>query len=1257
MRRHPLLLALVLSATLAGCGEINVRPAADIHVVTSPPSTEVDALVERFFGEGAQAPELEAELRSALLKYPTSGALHEVAAYSAVLAANDHAAWEHFLLAAADTHNPDAALDIMELSRMNRTRSETLATVDALERIAKQNPDVEVRARAHSARGGFLRALGHRDEAEGDLAALGFVRTMKVIGAFDNEDGKGLAEAYPPESKVDLSTEVPGTTVAIRWRTAETILGFASVPLQDLVYPNQGAVAYAVFWVRVPAATEATLRISTEVPVAAWVDHGEVAREDRVQHWGLDNVTAPVTLRAGWNEVLVKSAVKSGAWHLAARITDRDGNAIPNLTTTVEPQPTAPRAPPPKASATAKRDTGHRADFAAARRLVLSGLHQPGLGAFEKELASSPSNAVLRYFTADAAERDRQLERALDLLASGASDKNSPLGFLQARASIYREKDLWTQAQRDLARVIAECPQARVARMDMADLLAKRTWHSDRVALLLDVVRRWPDSAWAFSSLGGAFEAQGYPGKAEQAYKKAVALDPSYASALRALRRLAETRRDTSAVEATFDRLAAADPLDVSDQLAHAEFERTRARAADAKALLMVLVARSPDHPTPFVRLAQMAEERGDTPKAVAFYQMAQDRDPRDSWLAERLQFLKPPTEDALSPYVATDEDVEHAVHRATAKGDAASHVETLLSDTATLLNSDGSVRLVVTQVLRALTQRGRDELVRLGLPSGQVRVLKAYAETTDGRRQDASSVEKTSVRFRNLEVGSTVVLQFASYPRRTGALADDYFQDYGFGTLGRHIDRMRWVIVASKNKAMQVDADARVKHTVTEASPWVVHQFVRDDVAAIPGEQSMVPIADLVAHVVVTTVPTWDSYIRWEKAILDESFPADPAIDALAAKLTTGATTPRDKLAKLFAFVAEEVRYQQEYESILAGWQPHRSSVVLERKYGDCKDKATLLIALARAVSVKVNFVVLATHGLGHPTHSVVLPHFNHAIAYIPVQPGVEEPFFLDPTVDALDLWNLREDDQGSAGLVLDPTTGTWNWIDIPYQAPNFQDTRWKAELDVASPEKVTAKSHIEYRGSTASSLRTALRNADQSRQVYDVVATSQFPAAKVLTASSPDHESLVHPLAIDEELDLAASVRHEGDHYRLTFPFHADSAKTRLNERQTPLDLGPLESSESEIVVRMSKDVRLVEKPAPVEVVDPCFRVRRTVTGDATTVTLKEEFEQTCTRVSVEDYPRFRAALDRARSLLDAAVVFDKAQGKPAGERASKK
>ncbi len=1246
---------LALALLGAGCASTVSLPVVDVPIVASEPSPDVEAVVGRFFADGPASPTFANELRAALAQHASSGSLHEVAGYWALLRGDDHGAWEQFLLAATDVHHAGADLDLYELSRLDLTRSELDTTERTLAKLAPASPDAAVRTRAAYLRAAYLRLLGRREEAARAIGELGFVRSVEVLGAFDNEDGKGFAEAYPPESSVDLGAVASGAVLPVRWRKIDALPFAATIPLGDTVHPSQQAVAYSALWVTVPSSTNAVLRLSTDAPIAAWVDHALVVREDRIRHFGLDNVSAPIALHGGHNQILVKSGVKTGPWNLGIRLTDPAGAPLPGAVVTLVParDPGPPSRPTPLPSVAAAPKTPREA-FASARWLVARGLCQPGLSALERLLAASSHNALLRYFAADAASMDHQTERALDLLTAGVSSTEALPGFLRARAQIYVQKELWNQAQGDLSRAVTGQPAARLARTDLADVLGRRGWEADRVRALQDVLAAWPDAETAYVSLGSAREAQGHRTLAQQAYEQAVELEPGAAHPLRALRGLAVRREDAAAAERAFEALHDVNPLDVNDQLARADFERGAGRLDEADVLLRALSAQSPDHPTPPLRRAQIADELGRRAQAITLYQAAQDRDPRDSWLAERLQHLRPDSEDLLRRYTPTDEEIEAAVKRPSTKGDAASHVEVLLYDQATLLNADGSSRTMHTEVLRSLSQKGRDEMVRLGLPTdGQVRVLAAFAQTPDGQRQEASSVERTSVRFRNLEVGSTVVLRYAHYPRRGGALGDDFFNEGTFSAPGRHIDRMRWVIVAPKDKELHLDVDPRIKHATSEAAApqggaSIIHELTRENVAALPSEPSMVPVADLQAHVVVTTLPSWDSFIRWERAILDESFPADPALDALASRLTQGATTPRDKLGKLFAFVAQEIRYQQEYESILAGWQPHRSSVVLERKYGDCKDKATLLIALARAVGVDLEFAVLATHRLGHPDRKVVFPKFNHAIVYVPAQPGIEEAFFTDPTVDALDLWNLRDDDQGSAALVLNPTTGKWTWLDIPFQAPSYKQQRWKAEVDIESPEQVHAHSHLELRGSHASSLRTALRSEDQSRQVYDYLVSQLFPGAKLLSASAPDHESFLHPLRIDQEIDASASIRQEGTHYRLKLPNDADSAPTKLAERQTPLDLGPPTSDESEVVLRLGNGLKLVEMPSPVDVADPCFHVTRKVSADHATITVKETFEETCTTVSVADYPRYRTAMEHARSMLDTALVFDRAAAK---------
>src|SRR5215470_2724244 len=108
-------------------------------------------------------------------------------------------------------------------------------------------------------------------------------------------------------------------------------------------------------------------------------------------------------------------------------------------------------------------------------------------------------------------------------------------------------------------------------------------------------------------------------------------------------------------------------------------------------------------------------------------------------------------------------------------------------------------------------------------------------------------------------------------------------------------------------------------------------------------------PTADeLGANSRISTVPDWDMWVSWEKALLVGAFRTSPEVDAVAEKLGEGKPDTLEKARRIHEFVMEEIRYQQDYESFIAGVKPHPAPMVLERKYGDCKDKAVLFITLA---------------------------------------------------------------------------------------------------------------------------------------------------------------------------------------------------------------------------------------------------------------------------------------------------------------------
>ena len=110
----------------------------------------------------------------------------------------------------------------------------------------------------------------------------------------------------------------------------------------------------------------------------------------------------------------------------------------------------------------------------------------------------------------------------------------------------------------------------------------------------------------------------------------------------------------------------------------------------------------------------------------------------------------------------------------------------------------------------------------------------------------------------------------------------------------------------------------------------------------------------------------------------------ADPQTISAEAQSILPADLPTERTARIAAIVAklhQEVRYTG-VEFGASRLTPQKPSDVIQRHYGDCKDKATLLVAMLRAAGIPANLALLST-GPGRDVQPTLpgLSQFNHAI------------------------------------------------------------------------------------------------------------------------------------------------------------------------------------------------------------------------------------------------------------------------------------
>ncbi len=185
----------------------------------------------------------------------------------------------------------------------------------------------------------------------------------------------------------------------------------------------------------------------------------------------------------------------------------------------------------------------------------------------------------------------------------------------------------------------------------------------------------------------------------------------------------------------------------------------------------------------------------------------------------------------------------------------------------------------------------------------------------------------------------------------------------------------------------------------------------------SLPGDP---PMSQWVAAVAVSSLPSWDEFAVWFRRIAQGSDLIDDTVRKTATELGNGASDRVDRIRRSFEFVSA-LRYVA-IECGVHGFRPRTPAQVLGNRYGDCKDKANLLVALLRSQNIPASFVLL---NRGSAT-DVTFPswQFNHAICFVPRAPDAGQPddLWLDSTDSVTPFGSVPPGDYGRAGLVFGP-------------------------------------------------------------------------------------------------------------------------------------------------------------------------------------------------------------------------------------------
>jgi hypothetical protein len=385
---------------------------------------------------------------------------------------------------------------------------------------------------------------------------------------------------------------------------------------------------------------------------------------------------------------------------------------------------------------------------------------------------------------------------------------------------------------------------------------------------------------------------------------------------------------------------------------------------------------------------------------------------------------------------------VDRQVHVGAANVERYTHLswqivnESDLQDSSRIeMNFDPTFETVV--IHSVVVRRGDEHFDRLDRSALRVaqREPNLEEELYDGR--------KSAMLFiRDLRVGD--IVDWACTVRGLDPTLDGKYVDTLQVGLSAPVLHMRTRVLLPANRHFDLSLHgpdstaAELRPERHESAAGVELTWERRDVPAYRVEDGAPREYSALPFVQISEFTSWHDVAAWGTRLFRAaSAPASPIVRdwALAARREHG--TASDFIQEATRFVQDAVRYVG-IEIGIARRRPSDPAEVLERRYGDCKDKAALLVSILRAGDVEARPALVSTtrgRDLGNFVPSPEL--FNHVIVRVTTSSG--DALWLDPTI-ALQggpIDRFRHSLFGSA-LTLDDATSTLETLESPDAVEN---------------------------------------------------------------------------------------------------------------------------------------------------------------------------------------------------------------------------
>jgi hypothetical protein len=318
-----------------------------------------------------------------------------------------------------------------------------------------------------------------------------------------------------------------------------------------------------------------------------------------------------------------------------------------------------------------------------------------------------------------------------------------------------------------------------------------------------------------------------------------------------------------------------------------------------------------------------------------------------------------------------------------------------------------------------------------------------------------------------------------------------------------------------------------------------------------------------------------WRAIGLWQGRLEEHRPDPTPEITSKSLELTAGAPDLYTKLSRITDYIQKNIRYFIVAKGI-GGWQAHYAGDIYRNRYGDCKDKTTLLISMLQAIGVRAYYLhVDSERGIIDPAAPSL--EGNHMITAIELPVGENDPrlmarvkavngktlLIFDPTDEETPVGLIRAQLQGAYGNIANGADS--QVLQMPVLPPASSGLNRKGSFTLSADGALAGDVTEVFTGDDATNERGFLKENDSKniRERLERGLGSELPGLAFKAFEFHQAAQLDQPLDLDLHFS-ASGYAHSAGPLLLLRPrvlgsrVHNVSDVMEGKPRKYPIELG---------------------------------------------------------------------------------------------------